>query len=67
MDLTCFPRVRLAYLPTPLESLKRLSAVLGGPEIWIKRRGISGRASTSYFCTLEALLTCLAITVSLTL
>lgn len=42
MDLTRFPRVRLAHLPTPLEPLKRLSEVLGGPEIWIKRDDCTG-------------------------
>lgn len=35
-------RVRLAQLPTPLETLTRLSAFLGGPEIWIKRDDQTG-------------------------
>ena len=36
------PRVRLAALPTPLEPAPRLSAELGGPEIWIKRDDLTG-------------------------
>ena len=31
------PRFRLFDGPTPLEPLPRLSAALGGPEIWVKR------------------------------
>ena len=42
MNLAKFPRVRLAHLPTPLEPLPRLSAFLGGPEIWIKRDDCTG-------------------------
>ena len=42
MNLTRFPRVRLAHLPTPLEPLPRLSAELGGPDIWIKRDDCTG-------------------------
>ena len=42
MDLTAFPRKRIAHLPTPLESLPRLSQALGGPEIWIKRDDCTG-------------------------
>ena len=36
------PRVRLAFLPTPLERCPRFSAALGGPEIWIKRDDQTG-------------------------
>ncbi len=36
------PRVALATLPTPLQPLKRLSAALGGPEIWVKRDDLTG-------------------------
>jgi D-cysteine desulfhydrase family pyridoxal phosphate-dependent enzyme len=36
------PRVRLATLPTPIESLPRLSTLLGGPQIWIKRDDLTG-------------------------
>ncbi len=42
MHLARFPRVHLAHLPTPLERLDRLSAELGGPEIWIKRDDCTG-------------------------
>ncbi|MEX0502769.1 D-cysteine desulfhydrase [Alphaproteobacteria bacterium LSUCC0719] len=42
MNLARFPRVSLAHLPTPIEHLPRLSAVLGGPEIWIKRDDCTG-------------------------
>jgi len=40
----CLPRVRLAYLPTPLEPATRLSAAVGGPDIWIKREDLSALA-----------------------
>ena len=42
MHLARFPRRFLAHLPTPLEKLDRLSAELGGPEIWIKRDDCTG-------------------------
>ena len=42
MLLSRFPRRFLAHLPTPLEKLDRLSAELGGPEIWIKRDDCTG-------------------------
>uniref|UniRef100_UPI0035164BDD pyridoxal-phosphate dependent enzyme n=1 Tax=Sagittula sp. TaxID=2038081 RepID=UPI0035164BDD len=42
MNLTRFPRLRLAHLPTPLEPMPRLSALLGGPELWIKRDDCTG-------------------------
>lgn len=38
------PRVPLAILPTPLHPLPRLSAALGGPEIWVKRDDMTGLA-----------------------
>ena len=38
------PRVSLALLPTPLEHLPRLSATLGGPDIWVKRDDLTGLA-----------------------
>src|SRR6185437_14936140 len=37
IDLSSFPRVRLAHLPTPLEPLDRVSKHLGGPRLWVKR------------------------------
>jgi 1-aminocyclopropane-1-carboxylate deaminase len=45
MKLERFDRFALAHLPTPLEPLKRLSAHLDGPEIWIKRDDCTGLAS----------------------
>ncbi|MGP9821140.1 D-cysteine desulfhydrase [Salinarimonas sp. NSM] len=42
MHLARIPRIRVAHLPTPLEPLQRLSAELGGPEIWIKRDDCTG-------------------------
>jgi L-cysteate sulfo-lyase len=38
------PRLHLAHLPTPLEPLHRLTAHLGGPEIWVKRDDQTGLA-----------------------
>lgn len=42
MDLSRFPRVSLARLPTPLEPLLRLSAHLGGPQLHVKRDDCTG-------------------------
>ncbi len=42
MDLTRFPRVSLARLPTPIEPLPRLSAHLGGPQLFVKRDDLTG-------------------------
>ena len=38
------PRIRLAALPTPLEHLPRLTAVLGGPQLFVKRDDLTGLA-----------------------
>ena len=38
------PRVRMAHLPTPVEPLPRLSDVLGGPQILVKRDDQTGLA-----------------------
>lgn len=38
------PRILLAQLPTPIELLPRLSAVLGGPRLWVKRDDQTGVA-----------------------
>lgn len=38
------PRVELAHLPSPLHLLPRLSAHLGGPQLWIKRDDLTGLA-----------------------
>lgn len=37
VDLNELPRRRYTTGPTPLEQLERLSAKLGGPQIWLKR------------------------------
>lgn len=38
------PRIKFAHLPTPVEELPRLSSVLGGPRILIKRDDQTGLA-----------------------
>ncbi len=38
------PRVRIAHLPTPIEPLPRLGAVLGGAKLWVKRDDLTGLA-----------------------
>jgi L-cysteate sulfo-lyase len=43
--LSRFPRVPLAHLPTPLELLPRLTAHLGGPNIYVKRDDCTGLAT----------------------
>ncbi|MCX6094999.1 MAG: pyridoxal-phosphate dependent enzyme, partial [Candidatus Bipolaricaulota bacterium] len=40
--LHALPRTRLAFLPTPLVQLPRLSANLGGPSLWMKRDDQTG-------------------------
>lgn len=45
MKLSKFPRVRITHGPTPLEPMKRLTEVLGGPNLWIKRDDCTGLAS----------------------
>ncbi|MGI9247477.1 MAG: D-cysteine desulfhydrase, partial [Woeseiaceae bacterium] len=45
MLLSDFPRAPLAHLPTPLEHMPRLSKVLGGPEIYVKRDDCTGLAT----------------------
>lgn len=42
--LASFPRTPLAFLPTPLEECRRLSAELGGPRILVKRDDLTGLA-----------------------
>ncbi len=37
-----FPRLGLANLPTPLEPMRRLSAHIGGPRLWVKREDATG-------------------------
>jgi L-cysteate sulfo-lyase len=45
MQLSKFPRISLAHLPTPLEYLPRLSEHLGGPDIYVKRDDCTGLAT----------------------
>jgi L-cysteate sulfo-lyase len=40
--LAVFPRLGLADLPTPLEPMKRLTACLDGPRLWVKREDVMG-------------------------
>lgn len=40
--LESFPREKLAHAPTPFEPMPRLSAALGGPQVWIKRDDCTG-------------------------
>lgn len=43
--LAKFPKVQLGHLPTPLEPMDRLSEVLGGPRLWVKRDDCTGLSS----------------------
>jgi D-cysteine desulfhydrase family pyridoxal phosphate-dependent enzyme len=38
------PRIHFACLPTPVEAMPRLSAVLAGPRLWVKRDDQTGLA-----------------------
>jgi D-cysteine desulfhydrase family pyridoxal phosphate-dependent enzyme len=38
------PKVNIAHLPTPIHRLERLTAELGGPDLWIKRDDLTGHA-----------------------
>ena len=42
--IAAIPRVELACLPTPLQEAERLSEVLGGPRIFVKRDDLTGVA-----------------------
>ena len=42
--IDALPRHCLTHLPTPLQHCPRLSAALGGPQIWIKRDDLTGLA-----------------------
>ena len=42
--MKAIPRLRFAHLPTPLESLPRLSEALGGPRLLVKRDDQTGLA-----------------------
>ncbi len=41
--LAAFSRVGLVTGATPLEAMPRLTAVLGGPRLWVKREDLAGR------------------------
>lgn len=45
VQLARFPRVALGHLPTPLEPMDRLSEILGGPRLWVKRDDCTGLSS----------------------
>jgi L-cysteate sulfo-lyase len=45
MKLSRFARIRLGHGPTPLEPMKNLTALLGGPQLWIKRDDCTGLAT----------------------
>jgi L-cysteate sulfo-lyase len=45
MKLARFPRLRITHAPTPLEPLTRLTKLLGGPDLWIKRDDCTGLAT----------------------
>lgn len=40
--LSRFKRLGVAHLPTPLEPMKRLTAYLDGPRLWVKREDATG-------------------------
>ena len=44
MNLTRFPRVDLAHLPTPIEPMANLSAHVGGGRLYVKRDDCTGLA-----------------------
>ena len=45
IDFDKFPRVSLCHQPTPIEPMPRLSELLGGPRIFIKRDDCTGLAT----------------------
>jgi L-cysteate sulfo-lyase len=45
MHFSRFPRLHWAHLPTALEPMDRLSEVLGGPRIWVKRDDCTGMST----------------------
>ena len=45
LTLAKFTKVRLGHLPTPLEPMDRLSEILGGPRLWVKRDDCTGLSS----------------------
>lgn len=45
IDFNKYPRVALCHQPTPIEPMPRLSATLGGPQLFIKRDDCTGLAT----------------------
>ena len=45
IDFNAFARVSLCHQPTPIEPMPRLSALLGGPQLFIKRDDCTGLAT----------------------
>lgn len=45
MKLSRFPRLRITHAPTPLEPMPRLTQLLGGPNLWVKRDDCTGLAT----------------------
>jgi len=45
IDFDTFPRTKLCHQPTPIEALPRLTELLGGPELFIKRDDCTGLAT----------------------
>jgi len=45
MKLARFARLRITHAPTPLEPMPRLTQLLGGPNLWIKRDDCTGLAT----------------------
>lgn len=43
--INLLPEVELGFFPTPLHPLPRLSAALGGPDLWVKRDDQTGLAT----------------------
>lgn len=44
IDFDCFPQTSLCHRPTPIESMPRLTELLGGPRLFIKRDDCTGLA-----------------------
>lgn len=45
IDFGHFPRTRLSHQPTPIEAMPRLSELLGGPRLFVKRDDCTGLAT----------------------
>ncbi|MSO55255.1 MAG: D-cysteine desulfhydrase [Rhodospirillales bacterium] len=45
MHLSRFPRIKLCHAPTPLEPMERLTKLLGGPKLYVKRDDCTGLAT----------------------